>query len=176
MYLFEYNTHNKEKEMLVTQIRSILRNKVNRIYIILSSIFFIVLNLGINFQTVLDIYCNIKVYKAFIFEIIKYIVILIISIMYFLSYRKIIKNELINMKILRSNGYSNKQIQKIMFFSLSLITIMGDIIAFGVLSFILYIKNLSIFDYVNIRIFSINLLTVMIPLSVNIITKLKKVN
>ncbi len=162
--------------MLVTQIRSILRNKVNRIYIILSSIFFIVLNLGINFQTVLDIYCNIKVYKAFIFEIIKYIVILIISIMYFLSYRKIIKNELINMKILRSNGYSNKQIQKIMFFSLSLITIMGDIIAFGVLSFILYIKNLSIFDYVNIRIFSINLLTVMIPLSVNIITKLKKVN
>lgn len=34
--------------MLVTHIKSILRNKVNRIYIILSTIFFIVLNLGIN--------------------------------------------------------------------------------------------------------------------------------
>lgn len=36
--------------MLVTHIKSILRNKVNGIYIILSTIFFIVLNLGINIQ------------------------------------------------------------------------------------------------------------------------------
>ena len=58
--------------MLVTHIKSILRNKVNGIYIILSTIFFIVLNLGINIQFFLEIYCGIKVNKAFLFEIIKY--------------------------------------------------------------------------------------------------------
>lgn len=162
--------------MLVTHIKSILRNKVNGIYIILSTIFFIVLNLGINIQIFLEIYCGIKVNKAFLFEIIKYSILVIISVMYFLSYRNIVKNELINMKILRSNGYSNKQIRKIMFFSLFLITIIGDIIAFCILSIILHIRNLTIFNYINIRIFLINLLTVMIPLITIIGIKLKKLN
>ena len=123
---------------------------------------------GITFDNLVEQYHYVKN----ILKVIIWVAYIICICMFTISYKNIINNEKVNLKMLNVFGYTNMQLNILRIMSLLVLTSIGFILGYGIKVFILSLLNLSlkigIWDIIRINFYSVLVVTISLVLNCKI--------